>query len=464
MELASIKEWFEAHREEYLRDLAALVAIPSDKGEAAPGAPFGPGPLKALEYGLALAKGYGFRAESYDNYVGLVDLNDGPSHLDILAHLDVVPAGEGWTVTEPFVMKRSGGRLYGRGTADDKGPALAALYAMRCVRDLGAPVTKNCRLILGTDEECGSGDIAYYYAREPEAPMSFSPDAEFPVINVEKGHFSGSGSAELSAPLAGNLVSFHAGVKGNVIPGKAYCTLTGTDIAAIRDTVDALTEETGVSFHLVQDGDALHITAEGIQGHASTPEHSNNALTALLTLVCALPIEQDEGLALLRRLHEVFPHGDYQGKAAGVAYSDEVSGALTLSLNILNLEGQSLDFTWDCRVPVTETQEQLKVLTDKLAACGFTAEAPFNPPHCVPEDSPFVQTLLKCYEDFTGLEGRCMAIGGGTYVHHLKNGVAFGCTFPGTENNMHGADESAVEEELITSGEIFALAIAELCK
>lgn len=464
MELASIKEWFEAHREEYLRDLAALVAIPSDKGEAAPGAPFGPGPLKALEFGLELAKGYGFRAESYDNYVGLVDLNDGPSHLDILAHLDVVPAGEGWTVTEPFVMKRLDGRLYGRGTADDKGPALAALYAMRCVRDLGAPVTKNCRLILGTDEECGSGDIAYYYAREPEAPMSFSPDAEFPVINVEKGHFSGSGSAELRAPLAGNLVSFHAGVKGNVIPGKAYCTLTGVDDAAVRDTVNALAAETGVSFHVVQEGGTLNITAEGIQGHASTPEHGNNALTALLALVCALPLGQDEGLALLHKLHEVFPHGDYQGKAAGIAYSDEVSGALTLSLNILNLEGRSLDFTWDSRVPVTETQEQLNVLVDRLTARGFAAQAPFNPPHCVPEDSPFVQTLLKCYQDFTGLEGRCMAIGGGTYVHHLKNGVAFGCTFPGTENNMHGADESAVEEELITSGEIFALAIAELCK
>lgn len=464
MELAQIQAWFEAHREEYLRDLAALVAIPSDRGEAAPGAPFGPGPVKALEYALALAEGYGFRAGSYDNYVGLVDLNDGPAQLDILAHLDVVPAGEGWTVTEPFALKRLGGRLYGRGTADDKGPALAALYAMRCVRDLGADVTKNCRLILGTDEECGSGDIAYYYAREPEAPMSFSPDAAFPIINVEKGHFSGGGSAKLDAPLGGNLISFHAGVKGNVIPGKAYCTLTGLDSAGLRTAVDAVTAQTGVAFLIEEEGDRLRLTAQGVQGHASTPEHGNNALTALLALACALPLEQDEGVSLLQKLYALFPHGDWQGRAAGIAFSDEVSGGLTLSLNILHLEGNELSFAWDSRVPVTQTEERLHVLLRRLADAGFDAHAPFNPPHCVPADSPFVQTLLECYQDLTGLEGYCMAIGGGTYVHHLKNGVAFGCTFPGTENHMHGADESAVEEELITSGEIFALAIDRLCR
>ncbi|MCD7920211.1 MAG: Sapep family Mn(2+)-dependent dipeptidase [Clostridiales bacterium] len=460
---AEIRAWFEAHRQEYLDDLATLVAIPSDRGEPQPDAPFGAGPLAALNCALNMAKGYGFQARSYDNYVGLVDLNDGPRHLDVLAHLDVVPAGEGWTVTEPFTMKRLDGRLYGRGTADDKGPALAALYAMRCVRDLGMPVTKNCRLILGTDEECGSGDIAHYYASEPEAPMSFSPDASYPVINVEKGHFSGGGEKTLSAPLGGNLVSFHAGVKGNVIPGKARCVLSGLAAADVQAVADAVAAETGAAFTLTAEGNALSVLAEGEQGHASMPAHSNNALTALLALVCRLPLAEDEGTALLKKLHARFPHGDYGGKAAGIAYEDD-SGALTICLNILDAEGDKVSFTWDCRVPVSETEEQLRVLTRGLEEDGFTVRAHFMPPHCVPEDTPFVQTLLRCYERFTGQKGYCYAIGGGTYVHHLKNGVAFGCTFPGTENNMHGADESAVEEELIASGEIFALAIGELCR
>src|SRR5699024_10557105 len=109
------------------------------------------------------------------------------SQLDILAHLDVVPAGEGWTVTEPFEPVEKDGRLYGRGTADDKGPAVAALYALRAVKELGIPLKKRVRLILGTDEECGSSDIQHYYAVEKEAPMTFSPDGAFPVVNIEKG-------------------------------------------------------------------------------------------------------------------------------------------------------------------------------------------------------------------------------------------------------------------------------------
>lgn len=100
--------------------------------------------------------------------------------MDVLAHLDIVPAGDGWTVTEPFVPVVKDGKIYGRGTADDKGPAIAALYAMRAVKELGIPVKKNVRLILGTDEECGSSDIRHYYSVEEEAPMTFSSGRQLP--------------------------------------------------------------------------------------------------------------------------------------------------------------------------------------------------------------------------------------------------------------------------------------------
>lgn len=459
-----IRTWFAEHWTEYLTDLAQLVAIPSDKSEPLPGKPFGAGPAAALDCALALAEKYGLSSRNLEGYVGLVDLIPGAEEreLEILAHLDVVPAGEGWTVTEPFVMKRQDGHLYGRGTADDKGPALAALYAMRAVKELGLPVTKNVRLVLGTDEECGSSDMAHYYAQVEEAPMTFSPDGDFPVINIEKGFFPGGGSWR-AAEKEPQMVSIHCGVKRNVIPGKARCTLAGVDEEIVKTFAQQVTEGTGVTFQLEHTQAGLEITAQGQQGHASTPERANNALTALLELLCALSLAQTPLVEQLRTLHQTFPHGDWLGQAAGVACADQDSGNLTISLNLLQFDGAVLSFEWDSRVPVCGQRETLDALPAALTEKGFDMWKEHTEPHCVPEDTPFVQTLLKCYETYTGLPGYGMAIGGGTYVHELKNGVAFGCTFPGTDNHMHGADEMAVEAELRTSGEIFAEVIAALC-
>ena len=148
-----ISAWVDAHKDEMLEDICELCRVNSEKMPAEEDMPFGPGTAECLDMALDMAEGYGFETCDYDGYVGCVDMNELPHQLDILAHLDVVPAGEGWTVTEPFKPVLKDGKLYGRGTADDKGPAVAALYAMRAVKELGIPLKKNVRLILGTDEE-----------------------------------------------------------------------------------------------------------------------------------------------------------------------------------------------------------------------------------------------------------------------------------------------------------------------
>ena len=160
--LDRIREYMDAHVEEMVADACALIAINSEKMEAKPGMPFGEGNAQVFEEAEKILTRCGFPVKNYENYVLTADLNDGPACLDILAHLDVVPAGEGWQITEPFAPVVKDGLLYGRGSADDKGPAMAALYAMRAVKELGIPVKGNCRLILGGDEECGSSDIRYY--------------------------------------------------------------------------------------------------------------------------------------------------------------------------------------------------------------------------------------------------------------------------------------------------------------
>ncbi len=466
-----ITAYIDAHTEELVEDLFTLCRINSEKMPSEPGKPYGAGPAEALSAALRRAEAYGFSVRNYDNYVGTIDLNSQPKQLDILAHLDVVPAGEGWQVTDPFVPILKDGKLYGRGTSDDKGPAVAALYAMRCVKELGIPVSKNVRLILGCDEECGSSDIAHYYQIEKEAPMTFSPDADFPVINIEKGRLAGQFDAEFAAGTAlPRLVSVDAGIKVNVVPGKAFAEVEGLETELLERIGKEVTDEIGVAFLLEPCGESkvtrVKVTAVGEGAHAASPQTGNNALTGLLTYLTRLPFAPCPQIDALKNLWELIPHGDLNGKGLGIDLCDEISGKLTLSFTMLKVTESRLEGLFDARCPLCATNENmLNVAKANMAARGITLRNDsFNPPHHVDENSEFVQTLLRVYEAYTGLKGSCQAIGGGTYVHHLKNGVAFGASMPGTDNRMHGADERAELSDLVTSAKIFAQVIAELCE
>jgi succinyl-diaminopimelate desuccinylase len=101
-----IDKFIDAHKTEMLEDIAELCKIDSTKDSYRAGRPYGDGCFEALGAALHIAECYGFSINNYDNYVGTVDLNDKEKQLDILAHLDIVPAGDGWTVTEPFVPIR----------------------------------------------------------------------------------------------------------------------------------------------------------------------------------------------------------------------------------------------------------------------------------------------------------------------------------------------------------------------
>ncbi len=462
-----IRAYFQKHREDLVEDVKTMVRIRSDRGEAAPGAPFGPGPDAALQKFLEISAARGFAVRNYDGYVGAIDLNDKPRQLDILAHLDVVPVADNWTVCAPFDPVVLDGKIYGRGTSDDKGPAVAALWAMQCVRDLGVALSKNVRLIVGTDEECGSSDIAYYYGIEQEAPMTFSPDADFPVINIEKGGLFGHITAQFTPSEAlPKLVRFQSGFKVNVVPDTAQAVVKGLTAAQVQPICDALAADTGLEFQLTDGAEGLQIDCTGIGAHAASPHMGNNALTGMLALVASMPLADSDGTQKIQALSALFPHGDYNGKAAGVAMSDEISGELTLSFNQLQITETGLDGAFDCRAPICATEENMKqVVQARCAAAGLELEdRPMRPPHHVPADSPLVQALLRIYEQYTGQKGKPLAIGGGTYVHELANGVAFGCVMPGTDTNMHGADEFAVIDQLILSAEMFAQAILDLCQ
>lgn len=466
-----ISAWVDAHREELIEDVKTLVRIKSDKEPALSGKPYGEGPAKVLDAALKMAEGYGFYTTNYDNYIGSVDiLPETDHHLDVLSHLDVVPVADGWTVTEPFDPVVRDGKLYGRGTSDDKGPSVAALYALRCVKELGIPLKYNVRLIWGCDEECGSSDLEHYYGElgMPEAEYTFTPDADFPVINIEKGGLAGTIVGEFPASEAlPRVKSMDAGLKINVVPDKCRTVIEGMRKTVAEIYCAAVTDKTGVKFTITEEGEhTIAIEALGAGAHAASPENGNNAITASLELVASMHLMPSAQFKAISALSELCPHGDYLGAGLGVKMSDEISGDLTLSLNILHVTETGLQAQFDSRCPICANEENMKnVCAAKCAEKGLSLlDTPMKPPHHVPAESPFVQTLLKTYEKYTGVENaKPLAIGGGTYCHEMKNGVAFGCTMPGTDNRMHGNDEFAVVEELVISAKIFADVMIALC-
>ena len=447
-------------------DIRRLTAVESVKGPPGPGMPFGPGPAQAMDCMAEIAAQHGFSSAKVGDCVLEIDLNGGPDELGILCHLDVVPAGEGWS-SPPFEAVVRDGRLYGRGTADNKGPAVAALYALKFLRESHIPLQKNVRLMLGTDEESGSEDLKRYFQLRRPPKYNFSPDAAFPVYNIEKGKYTPVFSfTKKEFKTLNSVLSLCGGSAVNVVPDSACAVVQGFSADLLSEYSRQFSDKTGVSFHCEPDGPSFRITARGVGTHASYPEDGNNALTALLQLVSALPLSPSAGHDRLRKLAALVPHGDYLGKALGVAMSDPLSGPLTCNLGLLEYTPDGIRGALDIRCPLCSTpQNTAQAVNAAFEKAGFQVEAPdMILPHHIPEDLPFVQTLLRAFETHTSLKGECLAMGGGTYVHGMENSVAFGAAFPDTDTFAHAADEYAVIEELAACVKIFAQVIYDVCR
>ena len=430
--MSNIREYLEAHKQEMTDFLTELVAIPSVQGAAEEGFPFGKEPARALETMLKKCEEFGFQVENVENYAGSADINDLPAELAVLAHLDVVPVGSGWT-TDPFVLRYEPDtdKLVGRGAIDDKGPAVAALFAARAVKELGIPLKKGIRLIFGTNEENGSADLAYYRQKRELPPMVFTPDGDYPVINAEKGMLRVYFSSEFDND---EIAEIQAGTVINAVP--QFCTVKMYSA----------------------DGEKEEAVYEGVSAHASTPEKGDNAITQFLDSYCGEDM-------LLVSLEELFPHGETDGKSCGLGFSDEISGKMTCVLSLLNTENGRLCGGIDIRFPLDRKKSEISaIICEALEGAGFTIDSCDGvEPHCTDENSDFVQALLRVYEGVTGDKGHCIAIGGGTYVHEIEGGVAFGAEFPNEDGRMHSPDEFITTENLLKNAELMAEAMVELC-
>lgn len=421
--MTEIKKYLENKKEEMIEFLAELIAVRSVQAAPEKNCPYGENSAKALEIMLNKCEEFGFKVESVDNYVGTVDFDENDAVLGILSHLDVVPEGIGWT-SDPYILKRENGVLTGRGTIDDKGPAVASLYAMKALKELGIPLKKGVRLIFGTNEENGGDDIEYYCEKHALPPMVFTPDGEYPVINGEKGMLRIYISAELDEKM-----SINAGEVINAVP--MSCSV-----------------ETDSSTTLY----------EGKSAHASTPEKGENAITRFLSAYSG-------NSTVLNNIKQLFQHNDFEGRAIFGENSADFTCVLSLLKTVERNEKTFIEGGIDVRFPFGNEKEDVqKVICDKLEAAGITIDSVIAMnPHYTDENSDFVQSLLRVYEQVTGKKGSCITIGGGTYVHDIEGGVAFGAEYEGGSGNMHGADEYITEESLLLNAEIMAEAIKAIC-
>lgn len=438
---------------EMVKTLQKWVRIPSVRAEAVPGAPYGEQVQKMLETAMADCAAMGFETASFDGHAGHADLGTGDPRdaLAILAHLDVVPEGTGWD-DEPYSGLVKDGKIFGRGTSDDKGPAVAALYAMKAVKEAGIPLKRRVRLILGCDEEVGGGEDLEYYASKTVMPRSgFSPDASYPVINIEKGgmHLIIEGK---TCDKGLQVISMNAGTRPNVIPG--YAEVLVEKVPGLAEKANAL--NLGFKVEAKETEQGVLISTTGVLGHAAMPEHAKNAIGQLLLVLKELGVQGD-----LLRLADVIGTS-FDGKGLGIAMEDVLSGKLTASMDLFKVEKGAVSAVIDIRFPLTAGQNELLSLA-RMALPGMNLSVDAcRGGHYVPADSELVTGLLKAYENITGEKGETIAIGGGTYAHYMEEGVAFGATFPWEEDVAHQSNEYMRLETLYRNMRIFANTIVEL--
>ena len=442
-------------KEEMVETLQKWIRVPSLKAAPLPDAPFGAAIREALDIAVDDCKRLGFKTQIFDGYAAHADLGEGDDKeaLGILAHLDVVPEGDGWNYP-PYAAEIHNSRMYGRGTSDDKGPAVAALYAMKAVQMAGIPLRRKVRLILGCDEESGSECMEHYKKVATMPRSGFSPDASYPIINIEKGILRVILRSTQSEEGL-KVLSFNTGLRPNVVPGKSVALVQGGQ-ALIRKTAEIAQKLNLPVSAEAKDSGTVEITAIGVNGHAAYPELARNAIGEMLLVLRELGVQ-----GALRALADKIGM-EYDGASMKIAIQDCISGSLTCNLGIIQADEKGVSATLDIRYPVmTNPSMVVKNIIASFPSFEVLPGEP-NEPHYIPESSELVQRLLDAYCEVTGYERKCLYTGGGTYARELEEGVAFGAGFPQDEDLAHQANEYIDIDNLLKNVKIFASAIVKL--
>ncbi len=454
-----ITEYFEAHREEMITRLAALCAIPSVMGAPVEGKPFGFGVDAALKAVEDMFREDGFTTErASDGSYLLATYGEGERTLGLFAHADVVPAGDGWTLTAPFGPLRRDGMLVARGADDNKSGIIASLYLLRAVRELGLP-TEGVRLMVfvGGNEESGMADIKKFKSEHAVPDVSIVPDNSFPFSLGEKGRAT---AWLASPPLLSDVLSITGGMAFNAVLDRATATLTFTPaLAEALRTAIAGREE--FAMDVPGPGNRITLTARGRSAHAASPKNGINAGALLTELLSACPcLSADERGVLASAA--IFLSSAYGG-ALGIAGKDGPFGSRTTVGGMIRTRGGRIFISQDIRYGAALSweedlapavldgadAEEWEVIVDS-ATDGFD----------LGDDAPLAARLLA---DYRRLTGNAAAVPyrsfGGTYARHLPSAYSVGTSFgscrpaeiPEGHGGAHAPDEYVTEDAFLAA-------------
>ena len=447
--------FIEKNKDALFADIKRLVDINSVQTAPKPGMPSGEGVARALDTALVMARGMGFETRSVDGYMGVADLpGESNKQIAVIAHLDVVPAGNGWT-SDPFCMIEKDGYIIGRGTSDDKGPAVTAMYAAKFLAEQPEARPYTLRLLFGTSEETGMEDVDHYLASEPQPAFCFTPDGEFPVAYGEKGGYNGN---FVSPKLTGALVDFEGGVAANAVPDRAFAVVKA-DLAKLP---------AAGRIELAAEGEGLvRVTGHGISGHAAMPEGTINAIGLVAGYLLDNGLVDGETakfLAMQRKLLSVT-----DGSTAGIASADDVFTPLTCVGGTVRMKDGVVTQTIDIRYPTSTTPETMREKLEALAAEGGASFVPTaeRKPFYIEPTSDTIRTLIDTYNEVTGKDEKPFTMGGGTYARHFDCAVSFGMEEPGEPvpdfvGPMHGANEGVSKALVLRALKIYIVALARL--
>ncbi|MGN0659699.1 MAG: Sapep family Mn(2+)-dependent dipeptidase [Emergencia sp.] len=437
-------DFIKQNRNQMIEDIRAFAAIPSifDEKTAGEGQPFGEKPAEALGWVLKRAEAMGMETKNFDGYAGEITVGSGQRVIGILGHADVVAPGEGWH-TEPFEIQEIDGKLYGRGTLDDKGPLVSCLYAVKYLMEENLiPEGTALRIIVGCDEEENWGCIGHYTEKADRMPdCSIVPDGNFPIINCEKGLLDVDFSC--AAGGDGHKVKVEAlwgGSAKNVVPGKAHCTLACENEGCSAELAAALNVFEQIA--AVQEGCRVSVTVQGKSTHAMSPEKGLNAVSVLMQTLEKAGADFD--IEPVYETYNRYIGMTYHGEKFGTAFEDAASGKLTFNVGTIELKDGKLSFGASIRYPATLEKEQVVSAMEKTCAeAGIEMHiASHMDSLYVDAESDFVKVLMEAYRRVSGdQEGQPMAIGGATYARTIPNAVAFGPLFPWEEELAHEPDE-----------------------
>jgi succinyl-diaminopimelate desuccinylase len=458
----------EKRKEDLIKDTQAFLQIDSvcDEATKDQNSPFGKGIQEALDFLLDKGAADGFTIKNVDGYAGHIEYGKGDELVGILCHIDVVPPGDGWTST-PFSADIRDGKIFARGALDDKGPTMAAYYALKIVKELGLRVNKRLRIIIGTDEESNWQCVEHYFKHEEMPLMGFAPDADFPIIYAEKGIADCTLQQKITTETNEGeykLVNFTSGRRLNMVPDYAEAHIEG-NVSSLTDQFEVFLSQHKLIGSYEIKGSLLVLKVNGISAHGMEPNNGVNAGLKLVQYLHNFSFDSNGSGFLM--FAQKYLLDDSRGQSLEVAFSDDITGDLTINVGILSFdkeEGGTLGL--NIRYPVThKIEDTIEVLKNKSSDFGFSISSlSDSKPHHVDKEHDLVKTLQRVYTEQTGEEATLLSIGGGTYARSLKAGVAFGPLFPGRPDIAHQKDEYIEIDDLVKATAIYAQAIYELVK